>query len=166
MADKLLLRAGDILLYRPKGIFGRIIQIKTWHRISHVEIYAGNQRSYASRDGQGVNVYPIRLSELAYVLRPTVPLDLAKGQAYVDTMKGTPYGWLDLLDFAGLNVDRTGIICSAFATEYLRAAGWDVFPTDPARYVSPFQFLDLVGNGCVIAYGPDPKLPVPGSPLG
>ena len=161
------LRIGDILLYRPKGIFGRLIQRKTWHRISHVEIYAGFGQSYASRDGLGVNIYPVRLTELAYVLRPTMALDVEAGRKYVESMKGTPYGWLDLLDFAGFNVDRKGIICSAFATEYLRAAGWHVFPTDEARYVSPFQFLDLVGNGCTIAYGPDPKIPdVPATAIG
>jgi hypothetical protein len=152
----LQLRAGDILLYRPKGIFGRLIQMKTWHRISHVEIYAGNQQSYASRDGKGVECYPIRLTELAFVLRPTRPLDLVKGRAYFDSMRGTPYGWLDLLDFAGFNVDKKGIICSAFAAEYLRACGWNVFPTDKANLVSPFQFLDLIGSGCDVAYGPDP----------
>lgn len=146
------LAPGDIMLYRPNGIFGRIIQIKTWHNISHVEIYDGRQLSLASRDGKGVDRYPVRLSELAYVLRPTVPLDLVKGRAYFDSMKGTPYGWVDLLDFAGFNVDKKGIVCSPFATGFLRAAGWNVFPTDPINKVSPFQFLDLIGGGCVLAY--------------
>lgn len=159
MPDKLYLRPGDIMLYRPKGVFGRLIQVKTWHRISHVEIYAGGLQSYASRDGVGVDIYPVRVTELAYVLRPTAALDLEKMRAFAVSMKGTPYGWLDLLDFAGFNVDRKGIVCSAYATELLRAGGWHVFPTDKSNLVSPFQFLDLAGNGCDVAYGPDPELP-------
>lgn len=160
MGGTMYWKAGDILLYRPKGIFGRIIQIKTWHRISHVEIYAGQRLSYASRDGVGVDVYPYRLTELAYVLRPVPKLDLVKMQAYAVSMKGTPYGWADLLDFADLDVDRKGIICSAYATELLRAGGWNVFPADPSRKIAPFQFLDLVGDGVEIAYGPDPEIPL------
>lgn len=152
MDTKLYLREGDIMLYRPKKFFGWLIATKTWHKISHVEVYDGNFQSLASRDGQGVGRYPLRLSELAYVLRPSVPLDLAKGRAYFESMKGTPYGWCDLVDFLGFSLDTTGIVCSPFAAGFLRAAGWHVFPTDPINKVAPFQFLDLVGAGCEIAY--------------
>lgn len=145
---------GDIMLYRPKGVFGQLISIKTWHRISHVELYHGNSVSYASRDGLGVNAYPVRLSELKYVLRPQVPLDFAAGDAWFATVKGQPYGWLDLLDFVGLPVNGPGMVCSPFAADYLRHAGWNIFPTDPPVKVAPFQFLDLVGQECAIAYGP------------
>jgi len=72
------LRRGDCLLYRPKGFFGWVIATKTWHPVAHVEVYAGNDHSWASRDGLGVNLYPIRMTELAYVLRPTAPVDLAR----------------------------------------------------------------------------------------
>ena len=155
------LKAGDIMLFRPTPFhwksfytwpFGQMIKIKTWHPISHVEVYDGQQQSVASRDGQGVGRYPVRLSELAYVLRPQVPLDLSKGHAWFDTMNGTPYGWLDLLDFVGAPVDRKGIVCSPFAAGYLRACGWSVFPTDPINKIAPFQFLDLVGPDCTVAY--------------
>lgn len=152
--DKLKLRAGDVLLYRPNGIFGRLIQAKTWHAISHVEVYVGGFESVASRDGQGVGRYPLRVSELAYVLRPQAALDLPAGLKYFDRVKGTPYGWLDLLAFYGVTKNFRGIICSPFATEFLRACGWNVFPTDRAEDIAPFQFLDLVGPECVIAYGP------------
>jgi hypothetical protein len=60
---------------------------------------------------------------------------------------GTPYGWLDLLNFIGLNVDTEGIVCSAFATEFYRACGWNLFPTDQSNDVAPFEFLNLIGNG-------------------
>lgn len=152
MAEPIRLRAGDILLYYPAGVFGKLIALKTWHKISHVEIYDGNQKSWASRDGKGVNLYPLRLSELAYVLRPSRRLNLDQGRAYGRSLIGTPYGWYDLLQFVGFSVNRKGIVCSPFAAGLLRAAGWQVFPTDPLEKIAPFQFLDLVGNGCSVAY--------------
>lgn len=151
---KLQLRAGDVLLYRPSSIFGRLIQVKTWHSISHVEVYVGGLESVASRDGQGVDRYPFRLSDLAYVLRPSVQLVLNEGLKYFEQMKGTPYGWMDLLAFVGVRKNFRGIVCSPFATGFLRACGWNIFPTDAAEDIAPFQFLDLVGPECVIAYGP------------
>lgn len=155
MDGKLYLKPGDTLLYRPAGKFGLLIAVKTWHRISHVEVYDGNLKSLASRDGLGVDRYPLRLSELAYVLRPQVKLDLEAGRKYFDSLKGTPYGWLDLANFVGLPVDRGGIVCSPFATGFYRAAGWNIFPTDPVNKVAPFQFLDLLGPEYAVAYGPD-----------
>lgn len=153
---RILLKPGDIFLYRPASAFGKLIALKTWHSISHVELYDGRLKSWASRDGIGVNLYGLRLSQLKYVLRPLVPLDLEKGRAFGRSMLGTPYGWLDLLQFAAINVNARGIVCSPFVAAWLRAAGWDVFPTDPVERVAPFQFLDLVEPGsCEIAYGPD-----------
>lgn len=136
------LRPGDVMLYKPSGLYGWIIKVKTWHSISHVEVYHGGGISAASRDGKGVNFYPVRLDGLAYVLRPTIPFDKAKADAFVSSMLGTPYGWLDLLDFVGISVDKKGIVCSPFATLDLRAAGIPVFNDEPANLIAPFEFLD------------------------
>lgn len=152
---KLYLKPGDTLLYRPSGKFGWIIAVKTWHAISHVEVYDGSLQSLASRDGLGVDRYPLRLNDLAYVLRPRVPLNLSKGRAYFDSLKGTPYGWWDLADFVNLPVDGKGIVCSPFVAGFYRAAGWNVFPTDPVNKIAPFQFLDLIGEGLELAYSPE-----------
>lgn len=166
MADpKLNLRAGDILLYRPSSVFGWIIKVKTWHPVSHVEIYDGGLQSWASRDGVGVNRYDLRLSGLEYVLRPTVPLDLEAGRAWARSMVGTKYGWLDLAAFVGVSKDFGGIVCSPFAATLLRKDGWNVFPTDSANAVAPFQFLDLVGPECQIAYSPDDLAKIIDGPL-
>lgn len=148
----LYLKPGDILLYRPAGIFGRLIQVKTWHSISHVEIYDGGKQSLASRDGIGVGRYETRLKQLAFVLRPRVRLDLQHSRSYFSMVEGRPYGWLDLLNFIGLPIKTRGMFCSEFAVEYLRAAGWDIFPEDDADRVSPFQFLDLLGPELGLAY--------------
>lgn len=147
------LKLGDCLLYRPKGIFGRIIQVKTWHNISHVEVYANFGMSFASRDGLGVNLYPWRDTELAWVLRPSKPLPNPEaGIRYAMGMEGTPYGWGNLLAFVGLPIKFPGIVCSAFATEIYRHAGWNIFPTDASDDIAPFEFLTLVGDGFDVVF--------------
>lgn len=136
------LKPGDVLLYRPKGIFGYLIRVKTWHRISHVEVYLGSGLSSASRDGQGVNLYPLRLSELAYVLRPKPGLqfDAIRAHDFTANHAGTPYGWADLLDFAGFHVDTKGVVCSPWAAMVLRDNGWPIFDGEPPNLIAPFQF--------------------------
>lgn len=137
---------GDVLLYRPVSFFGAIIAMHTWHRVSHVEVYLGHGLSSASRDGLGVNIYPVRLSQLAYVLRPTVPVDAAALVSYTESWRGTPYGWRQLLDYFGISTSSRGIICSPWATLVLRRAGVNIFPADDPRYIAPFQFLDALGG--------------------
>lgn len=139
--DTNTLRPADVLLYKGSGFFSRVIQIKTWHPISHVEVSIGPEESVASRDGIGVGRYPRRDADLAHVLRPLLPFDLAAAMRYFARMNGTAYGWLDLLAFVGVNYDANGIVCSPFATEFLRAGGVRVFNTEPAREIAPFQFL-------------------------
>ena len=143
-------KPGDCLLYSPKGFFGWVIATKTWHHVAHVEIFNGGTlaaaASFASRDGIGVGRYPLRTSELAYVLRPRKMLDLACANRWFERVKGTRYGWLELANFVGLPLHGGGIFCSQFAAGYYRAAGLDLFPEDPPEKIAPFQFLDLVGE--------------------
>ena len=47
-----VLLPGDVMLYRPSGVFGWLIRVKTWHPISHVEVHCGGGQSFASRDGK------------------------------------------------------------------------------------------------------------------
>lgn len=136
------LREGDVLLYKPTSFYGSIIRIKTWHNVSHCELYMGKGISAASRDGKGVNFYPARVDDaLIYVLRPTLPFNAENAKTFVTGMVGTPYGWLDLLDFVGFHVDKKGIVCSPFLTLALRAGGIPVFNNEPANSIAPFQFL-------------------------
>lgn len=149
------LQAGDCILYKSTGFSGRIIALKTWHDIGHVEIYDGSSYSWASRDGIGVGHYPWRDTDIAYVLRPnTVKLDLVKGRQYGNSMLGAPYAWLDLLAFVGIKRDHKGIVCSPFACAFYRACGWNLFPTDDINFIAPFEFLNLAGNGFDILYPP------------
>lgn len=135
-------QSGDVLLYAPKGIFGRIIALKTWHPIAHVEVAIDELKSVASRDGRGVSVYPFRASELSYVLRPRVPFSETRALAwFFKEANGKPYGWSDLANFIGLPVNKGGMFCSEFVTLYLRAGGVHVFEDEPAEKIAPFEFL-------------------------
>lgn len=133
------LRPGDCLLYKPSSVFGTIIKLKTWHAISHVEIYDGTGWSWASRDGVGVNRYPVRTDYIG-VWRPTPALNLVAADLYGHSMIGTPYGWPELLAFVGITVKGKGVFCSEFATLWYRAAGFDPFPGENAIDVAPFEF--------------------------
>lgn len=138
----MLIQAGDVLLYRGGGAYSWIIALKTWHQVSHVEVSIGDGRSAASRDGKGVGLYPHRESGLIHVLRPVVPFQRASAMDwYYRDANGQPYGWLDLLAFIGVKRDAPGMVCSDFATRFLRAGGVPVFNKEPARLIAPFQFL-------------------------
>jgi len=141
LVNPLLLRPGDVLLYRPVGVFGLLIWLKSWHPIAHVEVFAGNGESLASRDGQGTAVYPVRLTELAVICRPRGPVDMGTARARFEAKGHRPYGWMDLLQFVGLDVDAPGIVCSPCATEVMRDAGLTrLFNGEPAPKIAPFQF--------------------------
>lgn len=137
-----LLVPGDVLLYPAKGLYGKIIALKTWHAIGHCEIYIGHGYSVASRDGVGVGRYHARLNDVKHVLRPKRPFDLTKALAWFYTSaNGQPYGWLDLLHFIGISRNGRGMVCSPFCADFLRAGGIPVFNQEPAIKIAPFQFL-------------------------
>lgn len=143
------LRPGDVLLYKPVGLYGWLIRLKTWHPVAHVEVFRGDGMAMASRNKIGVGRYPVRLTELVYVLRPNQPLDLAAADRWFATVIGAPYGWGDLAAFLGLNLDVRGMVCSPFATDYLRAATMRIFNYEPSRFIAPFQFLLDPAFDCV-----------------
>lgn len=133
---------GDVLLYGAKGLYGKIIALKTWHGVGHCEVYIGNGFSVASRDGQGVGRYAARLDDIKHILRPELPFDLSAALCwFYREANGQPYGWLDLLQFIGLNINRKGTICSTFVVDWLRAGGIPIFNAEPSTKIAPFQFL-------------------------
>lgn len=138
------LRLGDVLLYSGSGLFSRLIQIKTWSRISHCEVYDGNGFSVASRDGIGVGRYPVRLDGLRVVLRPKVHLEARKARTWFKTVDGQPYDWWGLLAFTSVKEQgkqNFAMFCSEFATHYLRAGGIDPFNNYDADGIAPGEFL-------------------------
>ena len=136
---------GDCLLYRPSTFFGWVIAVKTWNSISHVEVFAGNNTSVASRDGKGVNLYTFRKDDLAAVLRPRGGFNFAQAMEWFEkTAKGQGYDWLGILCFS-LAIKRGSpdkMFCSEFATNFYRAGGFEPFQSDySADHVAPANFL-------------------------
>lgn len=138
---------GDVLLYKRRGKFGWIISFVSNSSIAHVEVYEGDGKSVASRDGKGVNRYPLRLDGLAYVLRPA-SFDLLSATKWFEAVQGKKYGWIDLANFAmpDLVVDSEGMFCSEFAVGYLRTGGVSIAHKMPAVKVSPrdFRYFDAL----------------------
>lgn len=138
------------MLYRPVGLFGYLIAIKTWHSISHCEMYIGNGRSVASRDGIGVGDYPVRYSQLAYIMRPNVPFDLDAALAkFRSVYQGQGYDWKGLLRFASRaevhpERFRNKQFCSELLTRLCRDGHMkpDPFNGDDADAIAPFEFAE------------------------
>lgn len=139
---------GDCLLYHPVAgsFFGWLISRKTWHGVSHCEMYTGKGKSFASRDGIGVGLYPLRTSELAYVLRPTQWLDWAAFWKWFATVDGEKYDWFGLLRFVYTTSGSTGNNNKQFCSEAMargyRALVAHVFnDAEDADAIAPAAFL-------------------------
>jgi hypothetical protein len=149
------LKAGDVLLYNDSSLIDRLICFRTWSDVAHVEVYLGNGLSSASRNGVGVNVYPLRLLGLRYIRRPLTDFNTPDAYQFARENAGLPYGWLDLAQFYGglprwferllrwvFRIPRKGAICSQWADLQLRAGKVVAFSEDyPAGKVSPRDFL-------------------------
>lgn len=145
---ELRLKPGDCLLYHPKpgSVFGWLIARKTWHNVSHCELYTGKGKSFASRDGIGVGLYPLRESEIAYVLRPGETLDWAAFWKWFYTVNGQKYDWVGLLRFVYTKSGSTGNndkqFCSEAMARAYRALKAKVFnEAEDADAIVPAGFL-------------------------
>src|SRR5712691_10513799 len=136
------LQPGDLMAYKPSGFFGWLIRIKTWHSVSHVETYVGNEWSIASRDGKGVDKYPVRMEGLYGIYRPIAMLDLSKGLEWFERRaRGQCYDWKGILGFTTIvpGGDRTKMFCSEFCTRLYRAMGVEPFQKgEDADKIAPF----------------------------
>lgn len=138
------LRPGDVLLYSGQGVFSSLIRVKTWSRVSHCEGFYHQSLTVASRDGQGVGVYPYTHRNLVAVLRPVVRPDIQAAMDWFDTVHGQPYDWFGLLSFTLARFqgkDNGKMFCSEFLTRWLRRAGVECFPNRDADAVPPDAFL-------------------------
>ena len=133
MTPRPALQLGDCLLYGPVGWTGWIISLKTWHAVAHCETYIGAGCSVASRDGLGVDTYPVREAQLIHVLRPAAIFNVSAALRWHEAVaKGQGYDWLGLLRFAW----RAKVVpdaldnrqfCSEYTTRFYRAGGLDPF---------------------------------------
>ena len=98
VSPEVFLQPGDIMLYLAHGFVGGWIALKGSDDTSHAELYLGDGVSAASRGpSEGVNTYPVRWDGLGYILRPTVPFNLAKMRAFHDSCCGQGYALWDLV---------------------------------------------------------------------
>lgn len=119
------LKPGDILLYSEKDIIDDLIKWKTSGTAAHVEIYAGDGNSWASRNGVGLgqSAWPFRSEGLCQVRRPVHSFNLTAATAYFETkLKGLPYGFSDIAADIGIVTTAKGVDCS-HAGALLEAAG-------------------------------------------
>lgn len=134
------LKFGDALLYSSNGIIGHAIKWKTWSDVSHIEMYFGQGKTGASRDGQGVQTYDFTTENLAYVMRPVNPLN-AKGVLDFHTQcigqRYDLWGLFRFFTFGKQSLDKQ--FCSEYFTRACRAGG--VHPFD--RHVD----ADLISPG-------------------
>lgn len=134
---------GDCLCYRPSSLFGWIIAVKTWNRISHVEGYFGRGWSIGARE-KGVDFYDFRRDHLARVLRPKKEFDMPVAQQWFQKVKGQKYDFLGLLCFtlAVKQGAQDRMFCSEFMTRWYRAGNFHaIAPWIDADHVAPAQFL-------------------------
>lgn len=132
---------GDVLLYFTKDIVDLMIAEKTGMEVGHVERYFMDGQSFASRNGVGVNQYPLRLEGLVCVRRPKGVLDIEKGiKWFNECAKGKAYDFKGLLTFTSFikSGDPNDMFCSEFSLNFDRACGFEPFnPSQRADHTSP-----------------------------
>jgi hypothetical protein len=154
------LQPGDIPLYGSKGFAAVAIKIRTNDDTSHAEVYLGNGQSAGSRgpshDGPGgVQTYPLRLSDMNYILRPIIPVDLGKLRAFHESCIGQKYALLDLLKvhLFRKDGDDTKAVCSEHVARCFKKAGADLFERSyDCDYVTPAM---LKSSANVVLYRVD-----------
>jgi cell wall-associated NlpC family hydrolase len=126
-----ILRPGDLLLYRTNNPLGRGIQLKTYSKVTHCEIYIGAGRTIASREFHGVDTFDFRPEYLAAILRPVSLVDVPTMlRWHVREAKGQGYDYLGL--FLGFFARRWGrenkrMWCSEHTTRAYRRGGLEPF---------------------------------------
>lgn len=140
--EGLLLKPGDHLLFSRKGIINKLIEIKTWSKFSHVEIYLGNRMCFTARNGIGVKIFPLDLEGIGCILRPKTPINLPQALEWSAEVINQSYDWLGLFRFFTLGKQsQTKQFCSEAVTRFDRAGGFDPFAkTYDADLVSPGMF--------------------------
>lgn len=146
--EKILL-PGDLLLYRGGSIWSKLIMLKTWSPVSHCEVYLGGGKSYAARDGVGVDFFPLRTDGLTHILRPILRqddvFDFLAGKRWAETTRGQKYDWLGLLRFFTLGKQSTAKqFCSEACLRFYRNCHWTPAHRDvDADLIAPGSFLSL-----------------------
>lgn len=145
---------------RSAAVFGPVVGAgRVWYPKAPSTPFT-DRASVASRDGRGVDVYPIRVSELAYVLRPPAgSFNLAPAWAwFLANAQGQGYDWLGLSRFVRTKViaTHTKMFCSAFWLRFYRAGGFHPFNARiDADSICPGEILDAPALETVWCDGQD-----------
>jgi len=144
------LQAGDLLLYGGASLINRLIQIKTWSRYSHVEMYEGGGLSLASRNGLGVGRYPVRTDGLLMILRlrPWVPFSMAAVRQWFPYVDGQEYDWWGLFAFFAATrrgPDNYKMQCAEFCARALRVGIGAAVPLPVASPLGDRRALAALG---------------------
>lgn len=138
---------GDVLGYHGHGIFSSLIRLKTWAPsppgVSHVELANSAVSAFASRDGKGVQTYPIDLSKrLVVIWRPVHQLDMEAVRRFHVECVGQRYDVWGLFRFFTFGTQsRDKQFCSEYVMRLLRHGGVEPFtPTTDADLVPPWWF--------------------------
>ena len=131
---------GDILLYHGKSFFNIVTDLKTGGQSDHVEIYAGDGQTVASRP-EGFNVFPFKEQGLIKVRRPQVEFWKDAADVWLEPLKGMKYDAIGLFQFFNLDWSNNSFICSVGAAHYLKAGRCVMFADDyPLAKISPRDF--------------------------
>lgn len=120
-------QTGDVLLYStPDDLVDWIIE--RTGPAAHVEIYEGEGKSLASRNGLGVARYDLRTNGIIAVLRP-LDFDMAKFSAWFEKVNGEGYDWVGLEGFVEAKVTQepNHLFCSAFVATGAKCIGKPFF---------------------------------------
>lgn len=133
---------GDHLLYKGSGFWSWAIKVKTWSKYSHVELYIGNNKTFTSRDGEGVNIYDFKEDNLVAVYRPTDPINIEKGLPWMKSVCGQKYDFWGLMRFFTIGKQSTNKqFCSEAVTRADRESDFCPFNKKyDADLVSPGMF--------------------------
>ena len=155
-AVKQSLKKGDVLLYFDRAsLMDWAIAIKTFTCIAHIEIYTGTGMSVASRNGVGVNRYPLRMDGLVCVRRPAQYFDFEAAEKWFETVRGQDYDWKGLLCFtlAVKQGSKDKMYCSEFGLRWCRAGSYQPFNpaldadcTPPSYFWASKEFFTVWGK--------------------
>jgi len=141
------LQPGDGLLYRPSGLIGRLIALKTWSPWSHVEMAIRQGKTIAARE-EGVNYYDTRWDHLGMVVRPPRTFDINTALDWFDDKAcGQAYDLLGLFRFftcGKQSLDKQ--FCSELLTRVYREGGVPIFNGQDADLVPPGWFATMAAG--------------------
>lgn len=144
---------GDIVLVHGAGFISRVIEFGERIRMSKNESFWSHAAFVVNSDGdtleatgKGIASNNVKNYRRYKVIRMNMnQIDVAQCLTYAKSMKGTAYGWLDILSIA-VNILTPNIInfqtpksliCSQFVAQCLEHGGWIIPNRTPASLVMP-----------------------------